>query len=96
MVAELLMRLAQGGVDFVKTEHLFNFDGKPGYSLGPRASDACDVTRGPGGRVWRARPAPVLAASACAATAQELRFIRGSNEKRTFATGLTLPLRVTA
>ncbi len=34
MVAELLMRLAQGGVDFVKTEHLFNFDGKPGYSLG--------------------------------------------------------------
>jgi isocitrate dehydrogenase len=34
MVAELLMRLAQGGVDFVKTEHLFTFDGKPGYSLG--------------------------------------------------------------
>ena len=34
MVAELLMRLAQDGVDFVKTEHLFTFDGKPGYSLG--------------------------------------------------------------
>ncbi|KAA2235798.1 NADP-dependent isocitrate dehydrogenase [Salinarimonas soli] len=33
MVAELLGRLAQAGVDFVKTEHLFTFDGKPGYSL---------------------------------------------------------------
>jgi isocitrate dehydrogenase len=34
MIAELLARLAQGGVDFVKTEHLFTFDGVPGYSLG--------------------------------------------------------------
>lgn len=34
MVAELLMRLAQAGVDFVKTEHLFTFDGEPGFSLG--------------------------------------------------------------
>jgi isocitrate dehydrogenase len=34
MVAELLARLAQGGVDFVKTEHLFTFDGVPGFSLG--------------------------------------------------------------
>jgi isocitrate dehydrogenase len=34
MVAQLLARLAGAGVDFVKTEHLFTFDGKPGYSLG--------------------------------------------------------------
>jgi isocitrate dehydrogenase len=33
-VAELLTCLARAGIDFVKTEHLFNFDGKPGYSLG--------------------------------------------------------------
>lgn len=34
MIAELLGRLAQDGVDFVKTEHLFTFDGEPGFSLG--------------------------------------------------------------
>jgi isocitrate dehydrogenase len=34
MVAALLSRLAQGGVDFVKTEHLYTFDGERGYSLG--------------------------------------------------------------
>jgi isocitrate dehydrogenase len=34
MVAELQMRLALAGVDFVKTEHLFTFDGVAGYSLG--------------------------------------------------------------
>lgn len=34
MIAELLQKLAAKGVDFVKTEHLFNFDGEPGYSLG--------------------------------------------------------------
>jgi isocitrate dehydrogenase len=33
-VAELLRRLAEAGVDFVKTEHLFTFDGEPGFSLG--------------------------------------------------------------
>jgi isocitrate dehydrogenase len=30
----LLERLAKAGLDFIKTEHLYNFDGKPGYSLG--------------------------------------------------------------
>ncbi len=34
MVAGLLRRLAQAGVDFVKTEQLYTFDGQPGYSLG--------------------------------------------------------------
>ncbi|MEM1132290.1 MAG: NADP-dependent isocitrate dehydrogenase [Pseudomonadota bacterium] len=34
MIAELLRRLATAGIDFVKTEQLYNFDGKPGYSLG--------------------------------------------------------------
>ncbi len=34
MIAGLLARLAADGVDFVKTEHLFTFDGEPGYSLG--------------------------------------------------------------
>ncbi len=34
IIAELLSRLAKGGIDFVKTEHLFTFDGEPGYSLG--------------------------------------------------------------
>ena len=33
-VAELLTRLAGAGIDFIKTEHLYYFDGKPGYSLG--------------------------------------------------------------
>ncbi|MBS3961138.1 MAG: NADP-dependent isocitrate dehydrogenase [Sandarakinorhabdus sp.] len=34
MVVDLLRNLAQIGVDFVKTDHLYNFDGEPGYSLG--------------------------------------------------------------
>jgi isocitrate dehydrogenase len=34
MIAELQLRLAQAGVDFVKTEHLCTFDGEAGYSLG--------------------------------------------------------------
>ncbi|GEM86052.1 NADP-dependent isocitrate dehydrogenase [Meiothermus granaticius] len=33
-LVELLSRLANAGLDFIKTEHLYNFDGKPGYSLG--------------------------------------------------------------
>jgi len=33
-VVELLNRLTDAGADFVKTEHLYEFDGKPGYSLG--------------------------------------------------------------
>lgn len=31
-ISELLADLADGGINFVKTEHLFTFDGKPGYS----------------------------------------------------------------
>ncbi len=34
MVVEILNKLAQEGVDFIKTEHLFTFDGEPGFSLG--------------------------------------------------------------
>jgi isocitrate dehydrogenase len=30
----LLGRMHAAGLDFIKTEHLYNFDGKPGYSLG--------------------------------------------------------------
>jgi isocitrate dehydrogenase len=33
-VAELLSSFAAGGLDFVKTEHLYTFDGAPGFSLG--------------------------------------------------------------
>lgn len=33
-VVALLGRLAEAGLDFIKTEHLYTFDGKPGYSLG--------------------------------------------------------------
>jgi isocitrate dehydrogenase len=33
-VVTLLDRLAGGNVDFIKTEHLYTFDGQPGYSLG--------------------------------------------------------------
>lgn len=33
-VIALLDRIAKAGYDFIKTEHLCNFDGKPGYSLG--------------------------------------------------------------
>jgi isocitrate dehydrogenase len=31
-IAVLLSRLADAGLDFIKTENLCNFDGKPGYS----------------------------------------------------------------
>ncbi|MFM7029294.1 MAG: NADP-dependent isocitrate dehydrogenase [Chakrabartia sp.] len=34
MVVELLRNLSQLGVDFVKTEQLYTFDGEPGFSLG--------------------------------------------------------------
>lgn len=34
MIVELLQRLAAAGVDFIKTEQLYRFDGVPGYSLG--------------------------------------------------------------
>jgi isocitrate dehydrogenase len=34
MVAEMLGKLARRGVEFIKTEHLYTFDGEPGYSLG--------------------------------------------------------------
>ncbi|WP_349357963.1 NADP-dependent isocitrate dehydrogenase [Stappia sp.] len=33
-VAALLTQLAKAGIDFVKTEHLYEFDGQLGYSLG--------------------------------------------------------------
>jgi isocitrate dehydrogenase len=33
-LADLLARAAQAGVDFIKTENLFTFDGERGYSLG--------------------------------------------------------------
>ncbi|MCX8088857.1 MAG: NADP-dependent isocitrate dehydrogenase [Meiothermus ruber] len=33
-IVELLSRIAAAGMDFIKTEHLYSFDGKPGYSLG--------------------------------------------------------------
>ncbi len=33
-IIELLSRLEHIGVDFIKTEHLYTFDGKPGFSLG--------------------------------------------------------------
>ncbi len=33
-VSELMARLVSEGVDFIKTEHLYEFDGEPGYSLG--------------------------------------------------------------
>ncbi|MDQ6766741.1 MAG: NADP-dependent isocitrate dehydrogenase [Candidatus Eremiobacteraeota bacterium] len=34
-VLALLERINQAGYDFIKTEHLYDFDGKPGYSAGP-------------------------------------------------------------
>lgn len=34
MVVDLLRRLAASGVDFIKTEHLYLFDGEAGFSLG--------------------------------------------------------------
>jgi isocitrate dehydrogenase len=33
-VVDLLSRIEGAGIDFVKTEQLYEFDGKPGYSLG--------------------------------------------------------------
>jgi isocitrate dehydrogenase len=33
-IVALLGSLARHGIDFVKTEHLYTFDGEPGYSLG--------------------------------------------------------------
>jgi isocitrate dehydrogenase len=33
-VVELLQRFSDAGLDFIKTEHLYYFDGKPGFSLG--------------------------------------------------------------
>ncbi|MGB0714681.1 MAG: NADP-dependent isocitrate dehydrogenase [Phycisphaerae bacterium] len=33
-VISLLQRLSQEGIDFIKTEHLYTFDGERGYSLG--------------------------------------------------------------
>ena len=33
-VIDLLSRFNSAGLDFIKTEHLYNFDGQPGYSLG--------------------------------------------------------------
>ena len=32
-VISLLQKFADAGLDFIKTEHLYSFDGKPGYSL---------------------------------------------------------------
>ncbi|MCB1136806.1 MAG: NADP-dependent isocitrate dehydrogenase, partial [Chlamydiia bacterium] len=32
-IVKLLGKLADGGVDFTQTEHLYTFDGHPGYSL---------------------------------------------------------------
>jgi len=32
-IIALLNRLEEGGLDFIKTEHLYEFDGIPGYSL---------------------------------------------------------------
>jgi len=34
-VLDLLGRISQAGYDFIKTEHLYDFDGNPGYSAGP-------------------------------------------------------------
>jgi isocitrate dehydrogenase len=34
MIVRLLGKLAEANVDFIKTEHLYTFDGEPGYSLG--------------------------------------------------------------
>jgi isocitrate dehydrogenase len=34
VIVELLGRFAAVGLDFIKTEHLYYFDGQPGFSLG--------------------------------------------------------------
>ena len=33
-VVDLLSRFAEAGLDFIKTEHLYRFDGEPGFSMG--------------------------------------------------------------
>lgn len=33
-ILALLAKVDEAGLDFIKTEHLYNFDGKPGFSLG--------------------------------------------------------------
>ncbi len=33
-IAALIKRFADAGIDFIRTEHLCHFDGKPAYSLG--------------------------------------------------------------
>lgn len=33
-IPDLLTKMAGAGIEFIKTEHLYRFDGKPGYSLG--------------------------------------------------------------
>lgn len=33
-VVALLRRLSEAGIDFIKTEHLYTFDGEPGFTLG--------------------------------------------------------------
>jgi isocitrate dehydrogenase len=33
-IVDLLARFTDAGMDFIKTEHLYNFDGKAGYSVG--------------------------------------------------------------
>ena len=34
-ILELLQHIDEGGLDFIKTENLYTFDGKPGYSSVP-------------------------------------------------------------
>jgi len=34
-ILSLLGRIEDAGLDVIKTEHLYNFDGNPGYSGGP-------------------------------------------------------------
>jgi len=33
-IVDLLQKIHSIKLDFIKTEHLYNFDGEPGYSLG--------------------------------------------------------------
>jgi isocitrate dehydrogenase len=33
-VINLLSRFEENGLDFIKTEHLYTFDGTPGFQLG--------------------------------------------------------------
>jgi isocitrate dehydrogenase len=32
-ISSLMLRIANAGFDFIKTEHLYEFDGERGYSL---------------------------------------------------------------